>query len=139
MKDLTIIKVVRFAEKESENIPSTTCMDCSNSKESASWYDKKEIKNFCKDVENMQMKLLASNDKIDKNEIEEYFPSPYFLSHEQMKRRKRQRHYSSKIIIETQDRLGSSELATVSCGLTRWARIDALKYAKKAYRCARNK
>ena len=79
------------------------------------------------------MKRLRGLNKFQVSDIdksEEYFSSPYFLSQEESRERKRRKYYANKIILEAQNVLKDNQLAAASCKLSSWARENAIKSAE---------
>ena len=131
------MKNVRFANTTSVNfIPkiSRTQSGFSEQKKQI-WYDKDDIKSFCRNVKDIQSRhLKATRNKengIDMDDDnEEYFSSAYFLSREQLHERKKRKCYANKVIIQAQNKLNDKDLALASYKLTEWARDNALKHAE---------
>ena len=81
------MKFVRFADIECVEILapiplSTTHSDseCQEPEKNSMWHNEADIKNFCKDLRDIQSMHLSQAGKVD--EKEEYFPSRCFLSPE---------------------------------------------------------
>ena len=132
------MKLLRFAENElvyesiNDHIQSTN--EYFESERCSMWYSKKEMNTFKTDVNIFQRnrRRASNNDNLnsDSGENAQYFSSMYFLSDEKSRLRKRRKYCVIKIILESQGRLKDSELASVSNGLTYYARKDALEHAE---------
>ena len=132
------MKSVRFAQQEEKSSMQTSSIGNYQSNEdekNSMWYSKIEIFEFRNDVKDIRRKRLRQSTDCqisDVDKSDEYFSSSFFLSNEQAQDRKRRKYYAHKIIVEAQHHLGDNELATASCALTEWARVDALNRAHDA-------